>query len=72
MSAGEHTVTLDKLVALCKRRGFVYQAAEIYGGLNGVYDFGPLGTNLKHNIRDTWIKAMNNAPGEIVFLDGSI
>ncbi len=36
-------VSLDTIIALCKRRGFVYQAAEIYGGLNGVYDFGPLG-----------------------------
>ena len=40
-------VTLEKLVALCKRRGFVYQSAEIYGGLNGVYDFGHLGTLMK-------------------------
>ena len=43
--------TLDKIVSLCKRRGFVYQSAEIYGGLNGVYDFGHLGTLMKQNIR---------------------
>ena len=48
-------VTLEKLVALCKRRGFVYQTAEIYGGLNGVYDTGPVGTFLKQNIRAAWI-----------------
>ncbi len=65
-------VTLDKLVALCKRRGFVYQSAEIYGGLNGVYDFGPLGTLLNNNIRTAWMQSMNQAPGDVVFIDGSI
>ena len=44
-------VTLDKIVSLCKRRGLIFQSAEIYGGLNGVYDFGPLGVALKNNIR---------------------
>ena len=43
--------TLEDIVALCKRRGFVYQSAEIYGGLNGVYDFGHFGTLMKNNIR---------------------
>lgn len=66
------TVTLEKLVALCKRRGFVYQSAEIYGGLNGVYDFGPLGTLMKQNIRAAWIRSMNQAPGEVVFMEGAI
>ncbi len=64
-------VTLDKLVALCKRRGFVYQSAEIYGGLNGVYDFGPLGVLLKENIRSTWLDSVNKF-GEIVLFDGAI
>src|SRR5438477_2452148 len=66
------TVTLDKIVALCKRRGFVYQSAEIYGGLNGVYDFGPLGALMKQNIRAAWINAMQQANDDIVMLDGSI
>jgi glycyl-tRNA synthetase len=66
------TVSLDTITALCKRRGFVYPAADIYGGLNGVYDFGPLGTLMKENIRAAWIKAANRFPGEVVFLDGSI
>ena len=47
-------VSLEKIVALCKRRGFVFQSAEIYSGLNGVYDFGPLGAQLKRNIRKRW------------------
>src|ERR1700735_4473737 len=64
--------TLEKLVALCKRRGFVYQSAEIYGGLNGVYDFGPLGVLLKNNIRDAWKNSILNTYDNIVFLEGSI
>jgi len=65
-------VTLDKIVALCKRRGFVYPAADIYGGLNGVYDFGPLGAQLRTNIRNAWTRAMDEAPSEIVFFDGAL
>ena len=65
-------VTLEKIVALCKRRGFAYPSAEIYSGLNGVYDFGPMGALLKHNIKQLWMKAMTSWPEEVVFLDGSI
>lgn len=73
MSTPETTVTLDKIVALCKRKGFVYQSAEIYGGLNGVYDFGHLGTLLKQNIRAEWTKAMMSCDrGDMLFLEGSL
>jgi len=66
-------VTLEKLVALCKRRGFVYQSAEIYGGLNGVYDFGHLGTLLKQNITSSWRQAMTRTDrGDMLLLDGSL
>jgi len=66
-------VTLDKIVALCKRRGFVYQAADIYGGLNGVYDFGHLGFLLKNNIRNSWKKSVSNIEiGDVVFLEGAL
>lgn len=65
-------VTLDKLVALCKRRGFVYQSAEIYGGLNGVYDFGHLGYLLKENIKQSWKKSIQETEPDILFLDGAI
>ncbi|MFI4862506.1 MAG: hypothetical protein ACIAXF_17715, partial [Phycisphaerales bacterium JB063] len=72
--------SMDDLVALCKRRGFVYPASEIYGGLRGFWDYGPLGTALKNNIRDWWWKCMVECPplgpdGEpvsIVGLDSSI
>ena len=49
---------MDKLVSLCKRRGFIYQSSEIYGGLNGAWDYGPLGVELLKNIKDEWWKAM--------------
>ena len=46
--------TMDKLVALCKGRGFVYPGSEIYGGLANTWDYGPLGVELKNNIKDAW------------------
>lgn len=64
-------VTLDALIALCKRRGFVYQSAEIYGGLNGVYDFGPMGTLMKHNIRKAWLDSMFAAKDDILLMEGA-
>ncbi|MCK9287879.1 MAG: glycine--tRNA ligase [Sphaerochaetaceae bacterium] len=65
-------VTMDKLVSLCKRRGFIYQSSEIYGGLTGAYDYGPLGVQLKNNIRDFWWKEMTQIHDDIVGLDASI
>ncbi len=72
MSQKTTTVTLDKLVALCKRRGFIYQSAEIYGGINGVYDMGHLGVLLKQNIRHAWLHSLSSDHGEIILLEGSI
>nr|WP_197672929.1 glycine--tRNA ligase [Verrucomicrobium sp. GAS474] len=63
---------MEKIVALCKRRGFIFQSSEIYGGLNGVWDYGPLGADLKRNIKDHWWKAMTRFRDDIVGLDGSI
>ena len=54
--------SMDDLVALCKRRGFVYPASEIYGGINGFWDYGPLGTELKNNLRDAWWRDMVRRP----------
>jgi glycyl-tRNA synthetase len=53
---------MEKIVSLCKRRGFVYPASEIYGGLNGFWDYGPLGVLLKNNIRDSWWRTMVECP----------
>jgi glycyl-tRNA synthetase len=58
----EVTSFMDQLVSLCKRRGFVYQASEIYGGIRGFWDYGPLGVLLKNNIRDWWWRNMVECP----------
>jgi glycyl-tRNA synthetase len=57
---------MDKLVALCRRRGFLFQSSEIYGGLNGFWDYGPLGVELKRNIKDAWWRDMVTAHNEQV------
>ncbi|MCF7933682.1 MAG: glycine--tRNA ligase [Spirochaetia bacterium] len=66
------TVTMEKLVSLCKRRGFVYQSSEIYGGLSGAWDYGPLGVELKNRVRDFWWKEMTQLHDNIVGLDAAI
>lgn len=66
------TATLEKIVALCKRRGFVYPTAEIYSGLNGVYDFGPFGTSMKQNIRAAWINSLKKLDLDILFIEGAL
>jgi glycyl-tRNA synthetase len=63
---------MDKIVALCKRRGFIFQSSEIYGGLNGAWDYGPLGVELKRNLKDFWWKSMTQLRDDIVGFDGSI
>tara|TARA_B100001250_G_scaffold411129_1_gene439067 strand:- start:1489 stop:2832 length:1344 start_codon:yes stop_codon:yes gene_type:complete len=63
---------MDELVALCKRRGFIFQSGDIYGGLQGVYDFGPLGVELKNNIKRSWWEAMVYDNDNIEGLDSSI
>ncbi|MBD3386613.1 glycine--tRNA ligase [candidate division KSB1 bacterium] len=63
---------LDKLVSLCKRRGYIYPSSEIYGGLASIYDYGPLGAELKKNIKNFWWKWMVQLHEEIVGLDSSI
>lgn len=65
-------VTLDKIVSLCKRRGFVFPAADIYGGINGLYDFGHLGHLMKENIKNAWKKSIQSDEGDTFFLDGSL
>ena len=62
-------VTMDKIISLCRRRGFIFQSSEIYGGLNGAYDYGPMGVELKNNIRDFWWKEMTQMHDNIVGLD---
>jgi glycyl-tRNA synthetase len=63
---------METLVALCKRRGFIFQSSEIYGGINGFFDFGPLGAELKKNIRDCWWNDMVRRRDDIVGIESSI
>ncbi len=66
------TVTMDKIVSLCKRRGFVFPSSEIYGGLGSSYDYGHYGVLLKDNIKQRWMSAMVQERDDIVALDSSI
>ena len=63
---------MDTIVSLCKRRGFVFQGSEIYGGVGGFWDYGPLGVELKNNIKRAWWKAMVQDRGDIVGIDAAI
>jgi glycyl-tRNA synthetase len=65
-------VSMETIVALCKRRGFIFQSSEIYGGFNGFFDYGPLGVELKKNIRDCWWNDMVRRRDDIVGLESSI
>ena len=72
MTGKENAQRMEKIVSLCKRRGFIFQSSEIYGGLNGVWDYGPLGTELKNNLKQYWWKVMVRDRDDVVGLDGAI
>jgi glycyl-tRNA synthetase len=63
---------MEKIVSLCKRRGFIFQSSEIYGGLNGAWDYGPLGVELKRNLKNYWWRVMVHERDDVVGMDGSI
>jgi len=63
---------MEKIVSLCRRRGFIFQSSEIYGGLSSCWDYGPLGVELKRNVKEAWWKAMVHNRDDIVGLDCSI
>ena len=71
-SSQRESAKMEKIVSLCKRRGFIFQSSEIYGGLNGVWDYGPLGTELKRNIKDYWWRSMTRLRDDVVGMDGAI
>ena len=64
--------SMDELVALCKRRGFIFPAGDIYGGLQGVYDYGPLGVELKNNLKAAWWRAVVHQRDDVEGLDSAI
>jgi glycyl-tRNA synthetase len=65
-------VRMEKIVSLCKRRGFIFQAGELYGGLNGCWDFGPLGAELKRNLKEYWWRKTVQERDDVVGMDGAI
>jgi glycyl-tRNA synthetase len=66
------SVDMDKIVSFCKRRGFVYQSSEIYGGIRSSYDYGPLGVELKKNVKDEWWRRLVHMRDDVVGLDSAI
>jgi glycyl-tRNA synthetase len=72
MMAAPSTDLMSTIVSLCKRRGFIFQSSEIYGGLNSCWDYGPLGVELKRNVKEAWWRAMVHGRRDIVGLDASI
>ncbi|HVM00414.1 MAG TPA: glycine--tRNA ligase [Egibacteraceae bacterium] len=71
-TAGSHDTDMATIVELCKRRGLIFQSSEIYGGLRGAWDFGPLGAALKDNVKAAWRRAMVQLRDDVVALDASI
>jgi len=72
MSAPTDSQRMEKIVSLCKRRGFIFQSSEIYGGLNGAWDYGPLGVELKRNLKNYWWHVMVHERDDVVGMDGAI
>ena len=72
MSTPSDSQRIEKIVSLCKRRGFIFQSSEIYGGLNGLWDYGPLGVELKRNLKNYWWRLMVHERDDVVGVDGSI
>ena len=71
-TAATDAVTMDKIVALCKRRGFIFQSSEIYGGLASTYDYGHYGVLLKNNVKEEWRRSVVQERDDVVLLDAAI
>jgi glycyl-tRNA synthetase len=72
MNRSTDSQLMEKIVSLCKRRGFIFQSSEIYGGLNGAWDYGPLGVELKRNLKNYWWHVTVHERDDVVGMDGSI
>src|SRR5258705_2443540 len=72
MAEPSETVTMDKIVSLCKRRGFVFPSSEIYGGLGSTFDYGHYGVLMKNNIRAEWFRSMVQERDDMVALDSAV
>jgi glycyl-tRNA synthetase len=72
MAEPKENALMEKIVSLCKRRGFIYQSSEIYGGINGFWDYGPLGAELKRNVKELWWNAMTRQRDDVAGLEATI
>src|SRR5437899_13090780 len=72
MAEAKENVLMEKIVSLCKRRGFIYQSSEIYGGINGFWDYGPLGAELKRNVKELWWNSMTRQRDDVAGLEATI
>lgn len=72
MSEPKVNELMEKIVSLCKRRGFIFQSSEIYGGINGFWDYGPLGAELKRNVKEYWWRSMTQLREDVVGLEATI
>ena len=72
MAEPKENVLMEKIVSLCKRRGFIFQSSEIYGGINGFWDYGPLGAELKRNVKELWWNTMTRQRDDVAGLEATI
>ena len=72
MAEPKENLQMEKIVSLCKRRGFVFQSSEIYGGINGFWDYGPLGAELKRNVKELWWNTMTRQREDVAGLEATI
>lgn len=72
MAEPKENALMEKIVSLCKRRGFIFQSSEIYGGINGFWDYGPLGAELKRNVKERWWNAMTREREDVAGLEATI
>jgi len=72
MAEPKENVLMEKIVSLCKRRGFIFQSSEIYGGINGFWDYGPLGAELKRNVKELWWNTMTRQREDVAGLEATI
>lgn len=72
MAEPKENVLMEKIVSLCKRRGFIFQSSEIYGGINGFWDYGPLGAELKRNVKELWWNSMTRMRDDVAGLEATI
>src|SRR5471032_1383413 len=72
MAEPKENPLMEKIVSLCKRRGFVFQSSEIYGGINGFWDYGPLGAELKRNVKELWWHTMTRQRDDVAGLEATI